>query len=154
VTAAEVQHNGIARLDHPLPRLMVRVGSIGTGSDDGEVDLFMSELSQQIGKIGSNVGLSPTSKTPLHDLAVGGVCRRPCGCQSHPKQMHGPGRVGDVGQYPSSQIKSGLGVTMTPASPSSTAEFATRLIRSAKSSLVNGAGAEGLVVVIAASFRF
>jgi hypothetical protein len=38
---------------------------------------------------------------------------------------------------------SGPGVTMTPASPLSTAELSTRLIRAAKSSLVNAAGTEG-----------
>ena len=41
---------------------------------------------------------------------------------------------------------------MTPASPFSAAELATRRIRTAKSSLVNGGGPEGLVVVIATSF--
>src|SRR5688500_20405651 len=56
---SEVQHNRITRLDHPIPRLMVRIGPIGTRPDDCEVDLLVSELSQQISKTSSDFGLPP-----------------------------------------------------------------------------------------------
>src|SRR5688572_10283589 len=42
----EVQDDRIAGLDHPIPRLVVWVGTIGTGSDDCEVDLLVPELPQ------------------------------------------------------------------------------------------------------------
>ena len=41
------------------------VGPVGARPDHGEVDLLVSELSQQRGKISRNFGLPPTSKTPL-----------------------------------------------------------------------------------------
>src|SRR6185437_14451048 len=44
----KVQDDRVTGLDHPVPRLMMRIGPIGTRPDDGEVDLFVSELSQQI----------------------------------------------------------------------------------------------------------
>ena len=80
---SEVQDNRITRLDHPIAGLVVWVGPIGTGSDDCEVDLLVSELSQQISKISSDFGLKPAGEAPLHDLAVGRVGRCPGSCQTH-----------------------------------------------------------------------
>ena len=77
--AAEVQDNRVARLDHSIPGFMVRVGPIRTRSDHSEVDLLMAELPQQISKISRDLRLAPTSKTPLHNLAISRVRRGPGG---------------------------------------------------------------------------
>jgi hypothetical protein len=62
---------------------MVWVGPVGTGSDDCEVDLFMTELSQQSSKISRNLSLAPTRETSLHDLAVRRVGRFPSSREAH-----------------------------------------------------------------------
>ena len=55
--AAEVEDDHVAVLDHPLAGLVVRVGAVGSGADDGEVDLRVAVLAQQRGEVGGDVGL-------------------------------------------------------------------------------------------------
>jgi hypothetical protein len=43
----------------------------------------MSELSQQISKISSNVDSRRPAKRRCTISPYAGVCRRPCGCQPH-----------------------------------------------------------------------
>ena len=54
---SEVQDNRITSLDHPIPRLVMWVGPVGARPDHGEVDLLVSELSQQSSKISRDFGL-------------------------------------------------------------------------------------------------
>ena len=58
------------RSPDPPPHDGVR--PVRTRPDHGEVDLLVSELSQQISKISRDFGLASTRETSLHDLAVGG----------------------------------------------------------------------------------
>ena len=44
-------------LDDPVPRLVVRIGAVRAGADDGEVDLLVAELAQQAGEVGGDLGL-------------------------------------------------------------------------------------------------
>ncbi len=55
---AEVEHHRIPDLDHPVAGLVVRVGAVGAGSDDGEVDLLVAELAQQRREVGGDLGLT------------------------------------------------------------------------------------------------
>ena len=41
---AEVEDDAVALLDHPVARLVVRVGAVGSRADHGEVDLLVAEL--------------------------------------------------------------------------------------------------------------
>src|SRR3954468_3125252 len=70
--ATEVEHHRIAGLDDPVTRLVVRIGAVRTGSDDGEADLLVPEPPQELGEIGGDVGLPAACETALHDLAVRG----------------------------------------------------------------------------------
>src|SRR5512133_2104412 len=81
--AAEVEHDRVTRLDHPVPRLMMRIGPIGARSDNGEVDLFMAEFPKQISKIGRDLGLLSTCEAFLNDLAVDRVGRFRGGGEPH-----------------------------------------------------------------------
>ena len=63
--AAEVQHDHVAVLDHPLADLVVRVGAVGARADDGEVDLRVAVLAQQRGEVGGDLGLGPTGELHL-----------------------------------------------------------------------------------------
>src|SRR6476620_7381552 len=40
----EVQHDRVAGLDHAVAGLVVRIGAVRSGADDGEVDLLVPEL--------------------------------------------------------------------------------------------------------------
>ena len=81
--AAEVQDDGITWLNHPIPGFVVRLSPIRTRADDGEVDLLMSELTQQISKISCDLSLAPIGEMPLHDLAIGRVRSGPSGGEPH-----------------------------------------------------------------------
>ena len=56
--AAEVEHDHVAVLDRPLAGLVVRVGAVRARADDGEVDLRVAVLAQQLGEIGGDLGLA------------------------------------------------------------------------------------------------
>ena len=70
-------------MDHPVAGLVVGVGPVRAGAHDREVDLFVAEVAQQGGEVGSDLGLLAALEPDLEDLAVGrvsgGACRRqPC----------------------------------------------------------------------------
>ena len=64
---AEVQHDHVAVLDHPLPRLVVRVGPVGPGADDGEVDLRVAVVDEQAGEVGGDVCLPAAGEPHLQE---------------------------------------------------------------------------------------
>ena len=68
--AAEVEDDRVARLDRPVAGLVVRVGAVRAGADDGEVDLLVPELAQQPRQVGGDVGLLPAGEPDPEDLLV------------------------------------------------------------------------------------
>ena len=77
--AAEVEHDHVALLDRALAHLVMRVGAVGPGAHDGEVDLRVAVLAQQAGEIGGDLALGAPGELDADDLLearVGGGARR------------------------------------------------------------------------------
>ena len=72
---AEVEHHHVAVLDHPVADLVVRVGAVGPGPDDGEVHL-VPELPRQVGQVAHPPRSRCARRTGPDDLLVGLVGRR------------------------------------------------------------------------------
>ena len=84
--AAEVEDDRVAVLDDPVAGLVVRVGAVRAGADDGEVDLLVPELAQQAGEVGGDLGLLPAGEPDTEDLARTSRPRR------RPRLPAGPAR--------------------------------------------------------------
>src|SRR4029078_11992778 len=85
--APEVEHDRVTDLDGSVPGFVVRVGAVGPGSDDGEVDLLVTVFSPPAGRLGRDIGLLPTSEPDPEDLLVGRVgC---CACCGQPGELAG-----------------------------------------------------------------
>ena len=63
--AAEVEDDHVAVLDRAVAGLVVRVGAVRPGADDGEVDLRMAMVDEQGGEIGGDLGLLAAGETHL-----------------------------------------------------------------------------------------
>ncbi len=78
---AEVEDDHVAALDDAVAHLVVRVGAVRSGGDDGEVDLGVTEAAEQVGEVGGDVGLVASAEGNLPDLLERCVCGRTRGRQ-------------------------------------------------------------------------
>ena len=53
--------------------LVVRVGAVGPGGDDGELDRVVAVGEQELGEVGGDVRLRTAGEPDLADVAVGRV---------------------------------------------------------------------------------
>ena len=71
--AAEVHHDHVPVLDHPLADLVMRVGAVGARADDREVDLRVAVLSEQPSQVGADLGFAPAGEAEPGDLLERGI---------------------------------------------------------------------------------
>ncbi len=74
--AAEVEHDGIAGLDRPRGRFVMRRGRVGPGGHDREVHAVVSVGEEPLGEVGRDLVLATTREPPANDVA-----QRRIGCQ-------------------------------------------------------------------------
>ena len=82
--ATDVQDHGVTAFDHPVTGLVVRIGAVGSGSDDGEIKLLVPESAQQPRQFGCDLAFTPTGERRLHDVLESEMRYPPAGSSSAP----------------------------------------------------------------------
>ncbi|SPZ35019.1 Uncharacterised protein [Rhodococcus wratislaviensis] len=114
-----VQDHGVTAFDHPVTGLVVRIGAVGSGSDDGEIKLLVPESAQQPRQLGCDLAFTPTGERRLHDVLMSEMPYLPAGSSSAPATGYGSvpsaHSTSDTAAVPSADSASGrssAGTTM------------------------------------------
>ena len=71
--AADVDHDRIARLDHPIGQLMVGRGAVGARPDDDEVGRLVAFVDDRAGDVGADLALGAPGPQPFPHARVHAV---------------------------------------------------------------------------------